>query len=158
MDRKFCNYCLLEKPVADFSKRGHRPSLNSFCRECGGQRYGHFKTEYKKTKRGYFTKLATKAKRRALDQKVPYDVTADYLEGLYDAQRGRCALSGREMTFTGTDMTDRMSVDKIVPKLGYVPGNVQLVSYACNVMKWSLPMDLFAEIIAQVHNTLDGGN
>jgi hypothetical protein len=31
---------------------------------------------------------------------------------------------------------DAPSLDKIDPKLGYVPGNIQVISHKANAMKW----------------------
>jgi thymidylate synthase ThyX len=50
----------------------------------------------------------------------------------------KCPYLGIEMDYTGNDRGDtRASLDKIVPELGYVPGNVQIISFLANKMKSS---------------------
>jgi hypothetical protein len=67
---------------------------------------------------------------------------ADLLR-IYDAQKGRCALSGVQMTFlhgAGRQLTN-ISIDRKNPTAGYVIENVQLVCLAANQMKSTMTND-----------------
>jgi len=46
----------------------------------------------------------------------------------------RCPVLGRRLRFDGPSR-DRPSIDRIVPGLGYVPGNVIVVSHRANWLK-----------------------
>lgn len=50
------------------------------------------------------------------------------------------------------------SVDRINPHLGYVPGNVQVISYKANSMKRNCTMEellMFAETVLSKHKITD---
>ena len=84
---------------------------------------------------------------------------------IYDAQEGKCALSGIEMTFTydknhptfnasakGKKWPYNLSPDQIDSGKGYVRGNVQLVCSAVNVMKAELPMHVLLRIVCAMYH------
>jgi hypothetical protein len=63
-------------------------------------------------------------------------VTHRELMELYQAQRGRCALSGLQMTWMkGKIVPTSLSVDRIDSALGYTRANVRLVCHAANRMR-----------------------
>lgn len=74
------------------------------------------------------------ARRRAKKKGVPFDLTAPFLEGIWT---GRCAVSGLGFRVgKGSGPSSRSpSLDRIDPKLGYVPGNVRFVLWAVNALK-----------------------
>jgi hypothetical protein len=90
--------------------------------------------------------LKYRCKRRAL----PFDLTAEYLEDLFEAQAGLCALTGIQMDFersgTGKRSAYMASVDRIVPERGYVQGNVRWVIFAVNMALSNWGEAVFAEI------------
>lgn len=81
-------------------------------------------------------------------------LTLDYMLGLYDAQQGRCAISGREMTLTRGQgrVETNMSIDRIDREKGYIPGNVQLVCAFCNKLKGMMSM---AELVEFCQDVID---
>lgn len=81
-------------------------------------------------------------------------LTLEYMLGLYDAQKGRCAISGREMTLIRGQgrVETNMSIDRINSKQGYVPGNVQLVCAFCNKLKGAMSME---ELVAFCQDVVD---
>lgn len=74
------------------------------------------------------------AKDRAVAGKLPIDIDRDYLLSIWNNQDGKCALSGVQMThiIRSGRVPTNVSVDRIVPELGYVRGNIQLVCAAIN--------------------------
>jgi len=87
---------------------------------------------------------------------------------IYDAQDGKCALSGIEMTFTydkAHPTTNagakhkkwpyNISPDQIDAGKGYVRGNVQFVCAQVNMMKGEVPTEVFLQIVRVIadHNT-----
>lgn len=83
--------------------------------------------------RNFLNSLRTKLNQRR-------DIDIQYLCKLYEDQCGKCALSGRQLTFiTGKGIVDtNISIDRIDSSLGYVEGNLQLVCRQANIMKQRL--------------------
>jgi len=82
----------------------------------------------------------TAALKREGDAKFHFNnLTMDYLIKLYDAQKGKCALSGRDLSLGSRELNrhdeNTLSLDRINPSLGYIQGNVQLVTWQVNVAK-----------------------
>lgn len=95
-------------------------------------------TKWRKTKIGAFRrKISYKASIRRM---TGGDLTFEQLLGLWEAQKGKCALSGRMMLVANQGHhPDCMSIDKIKPKLGYTVSNVRLVTWQANSARgqWS---------------------
>lgn len=72
---------------------------------------------------------------------LPISITASYLKELWERQEGRCALTGWFLVSdpNGSNkiplVPHKASLDRINPKLGYIPGNVRFVAYIANVAK-----------------------
>ena len=81
--------------------------------------------------------LYTVAKYRAKKKGVPFTIT---VEDLRDLQVTHCPCFGWELDYgggKGKGNPSSASIDRIVPELGYVPGNVQIVSNLVNSMKFT---------------------
>lgn len=68
-------------------------------------------------------------------------ITFEFLRGLWGAQGGRCAVTGKIMTHVqgkGLCLDTNVSIDRIEPEVGYIPGNVRLVCKAVNYLKWTM--------------------
>lgn len=92
------------------------------------------------------------AKHRAKRQGIPFDLTlADIVIPEI------CPVLGVPLVCnagTGSAKQDSPSLDKIVPELGYVKGNIQVVSYLANVMKHDATPEqliLFAEWVLKTY-------
>lgn len=144
-----CHCCGEYKDVSEFSPNGGtspvRNGHRSMCRSCTTQRQREHLVSLddnaKLKKCMNFRFLG--AKDRARQNNIPFDITLDYLIELWEHQKGKCALSGIEMTFDlkkGRTPTN-LSIDKIDRKKGYIRGNIQLVCMACNQIKSDLSED-----------------
>jgi len=113
----------------------------------------------------FIRNLFNAAKRRANGQGTPFDMKVEDWLAIYDAQEGKCTLSGIEMTFTydknhptttagakGKKWPYNISPDQIDSGKGYVRGNVQLVCSAVNVMKAELPMHVLLRIVCAMYH------
>lgn len=81
-------------------------------------------------------KLVAMAKNRAKAKDLPFNITKNYMVKLWKEQDGKCAFSGKELVLEageGRVNPDAPSIDRILPELGYVKGNVRLVTYHVNV-------------------------
>lgn len=67
-------------------------------------------------------------------RQLEVEIEVEYLEDLWEAQNGRCAITGVRMT-TRFGSLFAASPDRIDSSRGYVKGNVQLVSKAANLAK-----------------------
>ena len=67
-------------------------------------------------------------------------LTLDYLMELYGRQDGKCALSGKDMTYVAGQgrIPTNISIDRIDNNVGYEVGNIQLVCIQANKMKAEL--------------------
>ncbi len=83
------------------------------------------------------------AKERAGLKGLPFNLTVEYLEKIFPRD-GKCPALGTPLTW-GIKSTDRNrnspSLDRIVPELGYVEGNVMWVSLRANAIKTDASAD-----------------
>lgn len=96
----------------------------------------------------YLNHLRLKAKGR----KGSINVTTADLIGLWDAQKGKCALTGWQMTMTrrvGIVRTNA-SIDRIDSQKGYTLDNIQLVCVAANKAKFDLSQEEFVKLCRSV--------
>lgn len=75
-------------------------------------------------------------------------ITPEFILRLLKKQEGKCALSGEYLTFDNTLCDNVMhesniSVDRIDPKKGYTPDNVQLTTVRVNFMKGTMQQEAF---------------
>jgi hypothetical protein len=110
------------------------------------------------TPESYIRVLNTQLKSQRLKQGVQYDLTNEEVIDLWNAQNGKCALSGVLMTHqrdgTYGDKKPKefnASIDRINPQGPYVRENVQLVAARVNTMKHTLGQDMFMWWIKNIH-------
>lgn len=74
------------------------------------------------------------AKDRATAKNLDYDLDREYLDTIYTTH---CPVLGLELSYTeNTVLADNSAtIDRINPELGYVKGNVQILSHKANRMK-----------------------
>jgi hypothetical protein len=102
--------------------------------------------------------LNNQLKSQRLKQGIEYDLSSDEVIELWEAQNGRCALSGVLMTHqrdgSYSDKTRKefnASIDRINPSGPYTRENVQLVATRINTMKHTLSQDMFLWWIRNIH-------
>lgn len=150
---KSCTKCEQKLALDQFYTTGKKvsgePKYNSWCKACisGKQSEYHKRTwgpdrlqrsAFKRTKsvRAFLTYLRSKAVQRRKEEVL----SVDALELLWHTQKGKCALSGWDMTMElghGVVPTN-CSLDRIDSSRGYEVGNVQLVCRAVNIAKSDL--------------------
>ena len=85
------------------------------------------------------------------------DLDINLLLRLWEEQEGKCALSGRDMTYTcgnGIVQTN-ISIDRIDPLGPYEDGNIRLVCRQANIMKQRLSDDDLASWCKDITDTND---
>ena len=92
----------------------------------------------------YCVRVAVGSKHRAIAQKVPHSIDAYFIDELLVDQEWRCAISKVPLKASASrdDTRDPFSpqLDRIIPSLGYVPGNVRVVAKIVNhaMSDWGL--------------------
>jgi hypothetical protein len=121
---------------------GHRPDPEARAR--AWQKYNQTEAAkqskwnwvQKDPRRAWAHSVTSTAKRRAKEKGVPFDLTPDYVRSL---AVDRCPSLGVELVYGsgngGSAEYNSASLDRIVPSLGYVRGNVQVLSARANAMK-----------------------
>lgn len=91
--------------------------------------------KYQSTKRGHISQLRGKAKERAKKKDLPYNLTLDYLESI---ATDCCPIFGTPFVwgrYVGGATPQSPSLDRVIPELGYVQGNVVFISLFANTVK-----------------------
>ena len=128
-----CQACGQTKPVEQFPVRNdrsgrYRPYCAGCARDAQRARYAAHK------KQQPFKLKVTRARSRAQHLRVPFDLTAVYLESLWT---GTCPVIGQSIHLAEVDRSDEFAaeLDRFIPALGYVKGNVAFLSRRANRLK-----------------------
>jgi len=91
--------------------------------------------KYTSTKKGHITRYFVRAKTRARTKNIPFDLDLAYLNSI---ATDVCPVFGTEFVWgrqQGPRHRYTPSLDRVVPELGYVKGNVVFISMWANVIK-----------------------
>ncbi len=87
------------------------------------------------------------------------NLTIPYLAKLWFKQKGRCALTGIMLEYESGDLQSknpyRTSVDRIDNNLGYVQGNVRLLTHWANNAKSTWPDETFIKFVKSANMVAD---
>lgn len=93
---------------------------------------------WRATEHGYASSLVSGAKGRAKKNNIPFNITVGDLHF-----PTHCPILGIALSrATGKASNNSYSIDRIIPELGYVKGNVMIISHLANVMKNSASKEL----------------
>ena len=84
------------------------------------------------------------ASKRAKKKNIAFDLSTDYLISIYPRDE-ICPIFGFKMEWLGNKQTSP-SIDRIVPELGYIEGNVAWISNRANVLKLNRAPDILRKI------------
>ena len=148
---RICTQCNQHKEQGDFWWKDGKQRLSSRCRECRNANYKenpHRARErariwYKansgraSVRSRYYRKanvcvmLLRAAKRRARNSALPFDLT---ITDIHIPQR--CPVLGLSLVVNeGRSRASSPTIDRIVPSLGYVRGNILVISHRANTIK-----------------------
>ena len=142
---KQCRLCKETLPLPQFETlktSAKRPYLHATCREC---RTEQSRLRCNATPDAFIRRAVSQLRcsRRKRNPDLKFVITPEEVIDLFNAQDGKCALSGIDLTYMrdgkGTKFPYNISIDRIDPKGDYVIENIQLVAAAINLMKgtWS---------------------
>ena len=126
---KACHVCqTVFIPTSSHQKR---------CTECGPlytkMQEAEYKSAHRKTRP--WCRLVESAKAVAKRKGLPFNLTSDYVKSIWNE---RCPMLGirlERMNVFGRKCDSAPSLDRIRPILGYVEGNVQIISWRANRIK-----------------------
>lgn len=123
---KACSYCGKVKLLTEFSRNKlASDGLQTYCRPCVSE----YDREYRDRDPERY--MAAAARKRARTHGLPFALTAADI-----VIPSHCPVLGIELVRgVGAAGPASPSLDKVVPALGYVPGNVQVISHRANVIK-----------------------
>lgn len=105
---------------------------------------------------GYCIQVVYGARERSKKKNIPFSIDAYYLDQLLVDQGWRCAVSGIPLVVPrGTGKTGRKkpfgpSLDRIVPSLGYVPGNLRIVNNIVNTAMSDWGLDTLLTLVEEM--------
>lgn len=100
-------------------------------------------------------RLVSSAKRRARMKDVPFNISSEYLTNMWIEQKGKCCISGRDFDLLPSPERvnkNAPSLDRIIPELGYVVGNLRLVTWQINASISEYGFENFMAICQDVIN------
>lgn len=151
---KSCTKCRTTKPLTEFYSHALKPlGVQSSCKSCWAERR---KTTEFKSKRSVYRKayyrddprkpLLDLAKHRAKRDGLPFDITVEDI-----SIPEFCPILGTKIAVSENLYGDNSpSVDKVVPSLGYVKGNVYIVSHRANRLKSDATIDELLAVIQYI--------
>lgn len=161
-----CNKCHIYKPVSAFSpnhsKNSERLYYGYCCKECTNVRQKKHEislSDKDKLHRCLNLRLLG-AKDRASRNNIQFSLTLAFLKELWDKQKGKCAISGINMTYNLREgrVPTNVSIDKIDHTKGYTMNNIQLVCMACNQMKNDLSEEELYNFCKAIVNKYESKN
>ena len=164
-DLLICTTCKLGKEEKEFGpdKRNRcRNFKSNYCKDCSKLRFRKKLKEYSNNTNFdfYISRLYYGINDRVKNSKkvniLNSDLVKEDLINLFKKQKGKCAISGIEMTYItgkGTGMIpNNISVDRIDSLKGYNKDNIQLVCSIVNIMKSNLPLNELVYYCEQIIN------
>ncbi len=161
-----CRECNQVKPVAAFRVPGRpHPKTVWHCDDCRQQsatrridrhqtQHGHSRAtgHRKQSIENALRWLLYRAKSRAVERDLDFDLDLTFIAGLWASQSGRCKLTGRTMLLGRGHETrpSAASIDRIRSDGGYTQDNVQLACWAANVAKQSFTIAEFVALCRDV--------
>ena len=168
---KRCSKCGTEKPFEAFSKYSRtKDGYQNYCKDCATRLY----REWRETHREYYREWSRKwykqnptkkrvywlrcrarhpeaylwkaAKQRAHKDGLYFTITPDDIKIPV-----MCPVLGIPLSFGAKSNEDRSnspSLDRIDPNLGYVPGNIIVMSYKANTIKSNATVDELKAVLA----------
>ena len=128
---KVCPKCKERKLLYDFYAAFTKGRIHSWCKECESiHAYAYYTNNWER-------KRIKDAKTRARYLKIPFNLTEEYIKSIAPTDMV-CPALGIQMK-VGENFKDSKvsapSLDRLIPKLGYVKGNIVIVSTRANTLK-----------------------
>jgi len=138
MERRVCKVCKQEKDIDQYEEYHHSKTRRTMCYRC---LYDQRTKKYTSSSKAFIERMVSQLKSGRRRQGVDFDLDAEFFLKMFEDQDGRCAVTGRKMTWQRKP--DRrndwnISIDRIDPKGEYEPNNVRLVCKRVNLVKHNM--------------------
>ena len=145
---KKCNICGIEKSLSEFYVRTKNSDKHmAACKPCCNARTRTNYTEERSTKKGHAYQIFSRRKRQAKYKNVPF--TIDF-ESIFELAPDVCPILGTQLNWgekLSRPQPNSPSLDKIIPELGYIEGNVRWISYRANIIKKIMCLTMIRKIL-----------
>jgi hypothetical protein len=138
MERRVCKVCKQDKDIDQYEEYHHSKTRRRMCYRC---LYDKRKAEYTSSSKRFIERMVSQLKSGRKRQGIEFNLDAEFFLKMFEDQDGRCAVTGRKMTWQRK--SDRrndwnISIDRIDPKGQYEPSNVRLVCKRVNLVKHNM--------------------
>lgn len=145
---RVCSDCKEKKPITQFQKARYDKYAKSgqlttvgYCKDCHNARMRTQRLKNKQVNPEYnsIREKLNSARKRAKDYGYSFDITIEDLMPFPT----HCEVLGIELKYIayGNDRPDGLAtLDKLIPDLGYVKGNVKIISHKANRLKSDLDL------------------
>ena len=136
---KTCFTCKQEKLIEEFAiSKINKDGYSGSCKSCCAKKTQKITQQHKQNDPRAFklNLMVLSARKRTKNTNIPFDITADDLLPFY--HQTHCTLiPSIELKWDNELIAknNSPSLDRIVPALGYVKGNIQIISNLANIMK-----------------------
>ena len=123
-----CSVCTVAKSLNCFIKGNNRLGLDSRCKSC--EKLRRYNAYLKNFERESFFRLRARAKMG----NIPFDLQVEDMP----KRPSHCPILGVELVHNmggGTQKCNSPSLDKVIPALGYIKGNIAWISTRANRLK-----------------------
>jgi|TARA_R110002020_G_scaffold202084_1_gene405060 hypothetical protein len=148
--KRFCLYCNKYKTSKHFGQA--KPGKQ--CNKCKLIRRNKTLSSHPYE---YLKHLFTQLKYVRVKQGVLWEISIEDLIKIYEKQKGKCKLSGAQLTYTkgeNKNADNNISIDRINPSESYTCNNVQLVAKQVNFLKHSMSEQKFIKLIKLIYNNI----
>lgn len=132
-----CSKCYTEKPIDQFQhgrKGSTREYRFSYCKDCRNrQTYLNLNSNIE----SFLSDRYNRLRLRSIKYNIPFKITKERFIAIYHLQHGKCIYSGIDMVCrVGNKVSkESFSVDKVIPTLGYIDGNIVFCCNRINTIK-----------------------
>ncbi len=172
LDGRVCNHCKIEKKRECFFKhKRNKGNMYSFCIDCVKIKRKEYydknrkkllkKQRSKRTTREYKDKVNIKMKEyrknnplkmlvrwargKCKKYGLPFNLKETDLE-----YTGKCLVFGTELKVGDENLDNSPTLDRIIPELGYIKGNVQIISHLANRIKNNSTIEQLEQVVSYV--------
>ena len=137
--QKACTRCGKEKPLNAFRRVERTGEYNDVCMDCWTPSRQQ-KYVYQSMRHYLAQKIrhAGKPSKGRAKRNIGVNITIDDVMAMYEAQEGKCAITGVLMTHGIDETLSNASIDRIDPDGNYDIDNIRLVCTVVNVMRMRL--------------------
>jgi hypothetical protein len=173
---KICPKCKEELPISNFETHLEKRPYTSYCKSCinlwskerllkltpeeKAIRLEHRRNYQYTSYKSFFKSSLITIKSRAKIKNIPFDICLQDLLELAEKQNYKCAISGEPLSFKASSKNHAnkkftASVDRIIPELGYIKTNIQLLIFQVNWMKSNLSISELYDMCKKIITTLE---